>query len=193
MKLRLLSCAVLSLVLTACGGSDSDNNEPVAGQPTPTNPGTPDNGDGTSDTISEFYTYQFNLPNIDASDMESEKLLLASHKNKITDGILYADDNRAVDTEYDLDEDMTFPIYVTEKGVFPADRARTALGYKLEKVLENTSEQFTSRPVTIRENNISNHRHLEWHDLSGKALTERTNIAVVKMYDDTETRVFFNT
>lgn len=115
MKLRLLSCAVLSLMLTACGGSDSDNNEPVAGQPTPTNPGTPDNGDGTSDTISEFYTYQFNLPNIDASDMESEKLLLASHKNKITDGILYADDNRAVDTEYDLDEDMTFPIYVTEK------------------------------------------------------------------------------
>ena len=155
MKLRLLSCAVLSLMLTACGGSDFDNNEPVAGQPTPTNPGnpsnpgTPDNGDGTSDTISEFYTYQFNLPNIDASDMESEKLLLASHKNKITDGILYADDNRAVDTEYDLDEDMTFPIYVTEKGVFPADRARTALGYKLEKVLENTSEQFTSRPVTI--------------------------------------------
>jgi len=138
-------------MLTACGGSDSDNNEPVAGQPTPTNPGnpsnpgTPDNGDGTSDTISEFYTYQFNLPNIDASDMESEKLLLASHKNKITDGILYADDNRTVDTEYDLDEDMTFPIYVTEKGVFPADRARTALGYKLEKVLENTSEQFTSR------------------------------------------------
>lgn len=121
MKLRLLSCAVLSLMLTACGGSDSDNNEPVAGQPTPTNPGnpsnpgTPDNGDGTSDTISEFYTYQFNLPNIDASDMESEKLLLASHKNKITDGILYADDNRTVDTEYDLDEDMTFPIYVTEK------------------------------------------------------------------------------
>ncbi|MEK5750611.1 hypothetical protein V3519_00960 [Acinetobacter variabilis] len=161
MKLRLLSCAVLSLMLTACGGSDSDNNEPVAGQPTPTNPGTPDNGDGTSDTISEFYTYQFNLPNIDASDMESEKLLLASHKNKITDGILYADDNRTVDTEYDLDEDMTFPIYVTEKGVFPADRARTALGYKLEKVLENTSEQFTSRPVTIPENNISNHRHLE--------------------------------
>lgn len=199
MKLRLLSCAVLSLMLTACGGSDSDNNEPVAGQPTPTNPGnpsnprTPDNGDGTSDTISEFYTYQFNLPNIDASDMESEKLLLASHKNKITDGILYADNNRAVDTEYDLDEDMTFPIYVTEKGVFPADRARTALGYKLEKVLENTSEQFTSRPVTIPENNISNHRHLEWYDLSGKALTERTNIAVVKMYDDTETRVFFDT
>ena len=33
MKLRLLSCAVLSLMLTACGGSDSDNNEPVAGQP----------------------------------------------------------------------------------------------------------------------------------------------------------------
>ncbi|MGE8538074.1 MAG: hypothetical protein ACN6NI_02220 [Acinetobacter sp.] len=191
MKLRILSCAILSCMLAACGGSDnSDNNGPVAGQPTPSNPGTP--GDDASSTVSEFYTYQFNLPNIDASEMESQKLLLASHKNKITDSILYADDNSAVDTEYDIDTDMVFPIYVTAQGVFPADRARTALGYKLEKVLENAPDKFTSRPVTIPENNISNHRHIQWYDLSGKALTERTNIAVVKMYDDTATRVFFN-
>src|SRR5690606_27777229 len=39
---------------------------------------------------------------------------------------------------------------------------------------------------------ISNHRHIEWYDLSGKALTERTNIAVVKMYEDAATRVLFN-
>jgi len=179
-------------MLAACGGGSdsSDNNEPVTSQPAPTNPGTP--GDGASDTISEFYNYQFNLPNIDGSEMESQKLLLASHKNKITGGILYADDNSAVDTEYDLEEDMVFSTYVTTKGVFPADRTRTALGYKLEKILENTTTQFKSRPVTIPENNISNHRHIAWYDLSGKALTERTNIAVVKMYDDTETRVFFN-
>ena len=192
MKLRILSCAILSCMLAACGGGSdsSDNNEPVTSQPAPTNPGTP--GDGASDTISEFYNYQFNLPNIDGSEMESQKLLLASHKNKITDGILYADDNSAVDTEYAIEEDMVFPIYVTEQGVFPTDRTLTTLGYKLEKVLENTPDRFTSRPVTIPENNISNHRHIEWYDLSGKALTERTNIAVVKMYDDTETRVFFN-
>lgn len=192
MKLRILSCAIFSCMLAACGGGSdsSDNNEPVTSQPTPTNPGTP--GDGASDTISEFYNYQFNLPNIDGSEMESQKLLLASHKNKITDGILYADDNSAVDTEYDLEEDMIFSTYVTTKGMFPADRTRTALGYKLEKILENTTTQFKSRPVTIPENNISNHRHIAWYDLSGKALTERTNIAVVKMYDDPATRVFFN-
>lgn len=192
MKLRILSCAIFSCMLAACGGGSdsSDNNGPVTSQPAPTNPGTP--GDGASDTISEFYNYQFNLPNIDGSEMESQKLLLASHKNKITDGILYADDNSAVDTEYAIEEDMVFPIYVTEQGVFPTDRTLTTLGYKLEKVLENTPDRFTSRPVTIPENNISNHRHIEWYDLSGKALTERTNIAVVKMYDDTETRVFFN-
>lgn len=192
MKLRILSCAIFSCMLAACGGGSdsSDNNEPVTSQPAPTNPGTP--GDGASDTISEFYNYQFNLPNIDGSEMESQKLLLASHKNKITDGILYADDNSAVDTEYDLEEDMVFSTYVTTKGVFPADRTRTALGYKLEKILENTTTQFKSRPVTIPENNISNHRHIAWYDLSGKALTERTNIAVVKMYDDPATRVFFN-
>ncbi|QXX85497.1 hypothetical protein J7649_08720 [Acinetobacter lwoffii] len=192
MKLRILSCAIFSCMLAACGGGSdsSDNNGPVTSQPAPTNPGTP--GDGASDTISEFYNYQFNLPNIDGSEMESQKLLLASHKNKITDGILYADDNSAVDTEYAIEEDIVFPIYVTEQGVFPTDRTLTTLGYKLEKVLENTPDRFTSRPVTIPENNISNHRHIEWYDLSGKALTERTNIAVVKMYDDTETRVFFN-
>lgn len=189
MKLRILSCAIFSCMLAACGGGSdsSDNNEPVTSQPAPTNPGTP--GDGASDTISEFYNYQFNLPNIDGSEMESQKLLLASHKNKITHGILYADNNSAVDTEYDLEEDMVFSTYVTTKGVFPADRTRTALGYKLEKILENTTTQFKSRPVTIPENNISNHRHIAWYDLSGKALTERTNIAVVKMYDDPATRV----
>lgn len=197
MKLRILSCAILSAMLAACGGSDSsDNSEPVTGQPVPTNPGNPTTpgtpGDDTSGTISEFYNYQFNLPTIDASEIESQKLLLASHKNTITDGILYADDNSAIDTEYPIEEDMVFPIYVTEQGIFPADRTLTTFGYKLEKVLENTSDRFTSRPVTIPENNISNHRHIEWYDLSGKALTERTNIAVVKMYDDTETRVFFN-
>lgn len=59
-------------MLAACGGGSdsSDNNEPVTSQPAPTNPGTP--GDGASDTISEFYNYQFNLPNIDGSEMESQ-------------------------------------------------------------------------------------------------------------------------
>lgn len=197
MKLRILSCAILGCMLAACGSSDnSDNNTPVPSQPAPSNPGNPNNpgtpGDGASDTVSEFYNYQFNLPNADAADMESKKLLLASHKNKITDGILYADDNSVVDTEYNIEENMVFPTYVTAKGVFPADRTRTAFGYKLEKVLENTTTQFKSRPVTIPENNISNHRHIEWYDLSGKALTERTNIAVVKMYEDAATRVLFN-
>ena len=138
MKLRILSCAILGCMLAACGSSDnSDNNTPVPSQPAPSNPGNPNNpgtpGDGASDTVSEFYNYQFNLPNADAADMESKKLLLASHKNKITDGILYADDNSVVDTEYNIEENMVFPTYVTAKGVFPADLTRTAFGYKLEK------------------------------------------------------------
>ena len=197
MKLRILSCAILSCMLAACGGSDnSDNNTPAPSPPAPTNPSNPNNpgtpGDGASDTVSEFYNYQFNLPNAEAPEMESKKLLLASHKNKITDGILYADDNSAVDTEYDVEDDMVFPTYVTDKGVFPADQTRTSFGYKMEKVLENTTTEYKSRPVTIPENNISNHRHIAWYDLSGKALTERTNIAGVKMYEDTETRTLFN-
>src|SRR5690606_16402846 len=72
------------------------------------------------------------------------------------------------------------------------DPTRTAFGSKLEKVLENTSTQFNTPPVTLSEPKISNHPHIEWYELSGKASTERTNTSVVRIYEDAASRVLFN-
>jgi hypothetical protein len=214
MKLKVLSCAILSFMLTACNDSDNDDR-PSNSQPTnpsnpsnpstptdPSNPSTPTNpSNPTTPTtpgtgggaLSEFYTYTFNLPPLESSEYNEERYLLVdSAKNQIANGILYHDDNPEVSTDYTFEESPYFGTYVTAKGVFQPDKQRvTNLGYKLERVLENTGTTFISAPATIPENDIRNVKTLEWHDLSGKKLTERTNIAMQKVLADSDLKGYF--
>lgn len=214
MKFKVLSCAILSVMLSACNDSDKDDPPPANTPGTPTTPGTPVNpgtpttptNPGTPTTpgkpttpgtgggaLSEFYTYTFNLPPLESSEYNEERYLLVdSAKNQIANGILYHDANPEVSTDYTFEESLYFSTYVTAKGVFQPDKQRvTNLGYKLERVLENTGTTFISAPATIPENDIRNVTTLEWHDLSGKKLTERTNIAMQKVLADNDLKGYF--
>lgn len=199
MKFKVLSCAIFSCMLAAC--NDSDHDQPVVKNPntptTPSNPSTPSTpstpGAG-GNTLSEFYTYTFNSPQLESNEYdEARNLLVDSAKNQIANGILYYDTNTEVSADYTLDDTVYFGTYVTAKGVFQPDKERvTNLGYKLERVIENTGTSFVSAPATIPENDIRNVTTLEWHDLSGKKLTERTNLAMQKIVADKDLKGYFS-
>ncbi|WP_347456737.1 hypothetical protein [Acinetobacter thermotolerans] len=199
MKFKVLSCAIFSCMLAAC--NDSDHDQPVVKNPntptTPSNPSTPSTpstpGAG-GNTLSEFYTYTFNSPQLESNEYdEARNLLVDSAKKQIANGILYYDTNTEVSADYTLDDTVYFGTYVTAKGVFQPDKERvTNLGYKLERVIENTGTSFVSAPATIPENDIRNVTTLEWHDLSGKKLTERTNLAMQKIVADKDLKGYFS-
>lgn len=191
MKSKVLTSALLSLMLAACNDSDHDNafdsNVPSLPTEPSTGGGTGGGGNSNSDVLSEFYTYEFNQPYEYLDDID--QVVFAAQRNQISNGVIYLDDNKDIEAEVSVAQDMLFPHYVTHQGVYRSDRMRDKdLGFKLERIIENSPNQLITRPATLTENNIESVHILKWYDLSGKAMTERTNVALVKSLNDSVTK-----
>lgn len=178
MKLKTITAVIMAMSLSAC----SDNNDQASAQPIQ-----------PAEKISEYYTFNFNLPGINESDYDSEHLLLDSAYFQLVNGVLYKALNPNVEMKYTLEDSVYPSLYITAKGIFSSDESiDERLGVKDLILLKNEKEQWVTRPATVPESDIQDIKTLKWHDLSGKKMTERTNVAMVKWLADDELKTYLD-
>lgn len=169
MKLKILSCAMLGLLLSACNDSNDQANRAAVGE-----------------KISEYYSFDFTTPSLEEYEGDTEHLVDYSYQYRLVNGILYVMDNPHLTTRYPMaEEDIEQRTYITNTGIFEQDHAPvTNLGFKDRVVLEQTADRWVTRPVTLPESDIRQVYKLKWYDLSGQKMTTRTNISMQKVLAD---------
>ena len=173
MKFKILSLAVMGILLSACNSSDDD------AQSSP---------DISKEKVTEYYSFDFMVPGFQEYEDSTDHLLAYAEQYSLVNGIFYVKDNLNVSPKYPrLDDEEYAYTYVTDKGIFEQDtEIVTNLGAKDVVVLEQSVTQWVTRPATIPDSPIRDTYTLKWHDLSGQKMTSRTNLTMQKVSADSD-------
>lgn len=169
MKMKILACAILGMLLSAC----NDSNDKLS----LTEPNEP------STAVTEYYTYDFVIPSAEESDWDEVELLSESLLYRLQNGAFYKDNHTAVPVQYlfSVDEETPYT-YITDKGIFEQDLNWVSnLGVKHQVLLAQTEQQWTVRPATVPESDIRDSYTLKWYDLSGQKMTTRTALGLQRV------------